>query len=71
MSADTTPAGLTAREREVLSALARGLTNDAIAIETRLSERTVRNYVSRIYQKTGVGSRVQAVLWWVHAEAQR
>ncbi len=36
MSADTTPAGLTARECEVLSALARGLTNDAIATETRL-----------------------------------
>jgi len=54
---------LTVRDTEILDYLAQGLDNDAIAAELRLSPRTVRNYVSRVYDKIGVDSRVQALLW--------
>ena len=55
-------ADLTPREREVLTWLARGLTNLEIADELVIAPKTVRNYVSRIYSKLGVESRAQAVL---------
>ncbi len=58
------PGCLTTRESDVLAAVARGLDNRMISVELRLSDRTVRNYVSRIYQKLGVTNRVEAVLWW-------
>jgi DNA-binding NarL/FixJ family response regulator len=56
-------AHLTDRDRQVLESLTRGLDNQAIAAEMRLSPRTVRNYLSRAYDKIGVGTRLQAVLW--------
>lgn len=60
----TRAALLTPRERQVLAAITRGLTNDGIAVELRLSTRTVRNYVSRAYAKIGAQNRVEALLWW-------
>ncbi|MGL5809486.1 MAG: response regulator transcription factor [Nocardioides sp.] len=54
---------LTARDTQVLEYLARGLDNNGIAAELRLSPRTVRNYVSRVYDKIGVATRVEAALW--------
>lgn len=53
--------GLTAREREVLDLVARGLTNSAIARRLSLSEKTVRNNVSNVFAKLGVGNRSAAV----------
>jgi DNA-binding NarL/FixJ family response regulator len=53
--------GLTAREREVLDLLARGLTNPAIARRLSLSEKTVRNHVSNVFAKLGVENRSAAV----------
>ncbi len=53
---------LTAREAEVLSLLARGWSNEAIAAELVVAPKTVRNYVSRIYDKLGVHSRAQAIV---------
>lgn len=53
-------ATLTAREREVLAELAAGLTNREIARRLFISEKTVGVHVSRIYQKLGVRTRVQA-----------
>lgn len=54
--------GLTPREREILSLLSRGLDNRAIASHMSLSEKTIRNYLTRIYEKLGVSSRMQALL---------
>ena len=52
---------LTARERDVLALLARGLDNRRIASSLRISEKTVRNHVSTIFGKLGVSSRAEAV----------
>jgi pimeloyl-ACP methyl ester carboxylesterase/DNA-binding CsgD family transcriptional regulator len=52
---------LTAREREVLDAMALGMVNNGIAIHLKISEKTVRNHVSIIFSKIGVTNRAQAV----------
>jgi DNA-binding NarL/FixJ family response regulator len=54
--------GLTAREQEVLEALAQGLDNAAIARRLHLGEKTVRNYVSMIFAKLHASSRAEAVV---------
>src|SRR2546421_6364333 len=53
---------LSEREREVLTLIAQGLTNAAIADRLVLSPKTVRNYISEIYSKLQVADRVQAML---------
>lgn len=53
---------LTDRERDVLDQLAAGADNTAIARALFLSEKTVRNYVSMIFAKLGVGSRAEAIV---------
>lgn len=53
---------LTAREREVLALIARGLTNAAIAARLGLSPKTVRNYISEIFGKLEVADRAQAIV---------
>lgn len=52
---------LTDREAEVLALMAEGLTNSAIAERLYLSDKTVRNHVSNIFTKLGVGDRGAAV----------
>jgi DNA-binding NarL/FixJ family response regulator len=51
------PAGLTARQAEVLDRLSAGLTNAQIADELVLSVRTVDHHVAAVLQKLGVSSR--------------
>ncbi|ACZ21627.1 response regulator containing a CheY-like receiver domain and an HTH DNA-binding domain [Sanguibacter keddieii DSM 10542] len=58
----TRVAGLTPRERDVLAALGRGLTNQQIATELFVSAATAKTHVSRVLMKLGVTSRVQAAL---------
>lgn len=53
---------LSDREREVLGLLAEGLSNAAIAKRLFLSEGTVRNYLTLVYQKLGVSDRTQAAV---------
>ncbi|GHE64559.1 DNA-binding response regulator [Streptomyces longispororuber] len=53
---------LTDREREVLDLVARGLSNRRIARELVLSEKTVRNHVSRVFAKLRVADRVEAAV---------
>ncbi len=52
---------LTAREREVLGLLGRGLSNKMIARHLQISEHTVKFHVSSIYAKLGAASRTEAV----------
>jgi DNA-binding NarL/FixJ family response regulator len=54
------PAGLTARELEVLALLGEGLTNGEIAGRLVISEKTVGHHVSAILGKLGVRSRYEA-----------
>ena len=55
------PDGLTAREVEVLTLLASGLSNAEIAQRLYLSHATVKTHINRIFAKTGVRDRAQAV----------
>ncbi len=55
--------GLTSREMEVMCLLAMGLDNEAIAQKLTLTMRTVQNHVSTIYNKLGVDSRAEAILY--------
>ena len=58
---DTPLAQLTVRERELLSVLARGWTNQQIANRTGISENTVKYHLKNLYDKLGVHNRAMAV----------
>jgi DNA-binding NarL/FixJ family response regulator len=62
---ELTMGSLTAREREVLNLLAHGLSNRDIAGELFLTQKTVKNHLSRIYEKLGVHSRSEAIARWL------
>ncbi len=63
---------LSARETDVVRCLAEGLTNREIALRLKLTEHTVKNYLSRIFDKLGVSSRVEVLLYAVrNANQQR
>jgi DNA-binding NarL/FixJ family response regulator len=68
------PAGwgaLTAREREVLREIARGLSNREIARRLHVSEKTVKTHVSSVLAKLGVQDRTQAAVYAVrHAASE-
>jgi DNA-binding NarL/FixJ family response regulator len=54
------PAGLTAREQEVLALISAGLANREISQRLFISERTVQHHVSAVLAKIGVPSRTAA-----------
>lgn len=62
---------LTAREREVLGLLGRGLTNRQIAGELFVADKTVKTHVSSILAKLRVADRTQAALVAVHLGLDR
>ncbi|MCR5252801.1 MAG: response regulator transcription factor, partial [Treponema sp.] len=53
---------LTRREKEVMDLLLRRLSNDEIANELGIKKRAVENYISLIYEKTGVNDRSELLL---------
>ena len=61
-SSDHVFPNLTEREHEILSLIAEGYTNNAIASRLYLSPKTVRNYVSSIFTKLEVSDRSQAIV---------
>jgi DNA-binding NarL/FixJ family response regulator len=63
---------LAEREGQVVNLVVDGLTNRDIAAQLGLSEHTISNYLFRIYNKLGVSSRVELVLYVMkHREQSR
>jgi DNA-binding NarL/FixJ family response regulator len=54
---------LSKREQDVVRCVAEGLSNREIASRLKLTEHTVKNYLFRIFDKLGVSSRVEVVLY--------
>jgi DNA-binding CsgD family transcriptional regulator len=59
------PDGLTRREAEILSMIARGMTNPDIANTLFVSAHTVKSHINRIFAKTGSSDRAGAVRYAV------
>lgn len=60
---DSPFAALSGRERQVLALMADGLSNTDIAGRLAISEKTVRNHASNVFDKLGVWSRAQAIVF--------
>jgi len=58
---------LSAREAEVLKLIAEGLANKQISARLHLSEKTVKNHVSRIFSKLNISARTQAAVHAIRA----
>lgn len=63
--AERPPSDLTARESDVLSLIAAGLSNKQIAADLKLGLRTVESHVSNVLSKLGLTSRTEAALYAV------
>lgn len=63
MSAGSVSDGLTQRETEILSLIARGLTNPEIADRLFVSTLTVKSHINRIFSKTGSRDRAAAIAY--------
>ncbi len=57
---------LTPREQQVVALVAEGLSNRQIARELNLSEHTIKKYLFRVFEKLGVSTRVELVLYAVN-----
>ena len=57
---------LTPREEQVVALVAEGLSNRDVAGELKLSEHTVKKYLFRIFNKLGISTRVELVLYAVN-----
>lgn len=62
-------ARLTQRESDVLRIMAQGANNAEIARQLQLGEKTVRNYVSRLYRKLGLNNRAQFATYLAHTDS--
>jgi DNA-binding NarL/FixJ family response regulator len=56
---------LTKREQELVPLVANGLTNREMSTELGVSEHTIKNHLFRIYEKLGISSRVELILYAV------
>ncbi len=54
---------LTSREQQIVNLVAQGYTNREIGLKLGLAENTVKNYLFRVFDKLGVSSRVELVLY--------
>jgi DNA-binding NarL/FixJ family response regulator len=62
---------LTPREEDVVRQVAEGLSNREIAEQLKLSEHTVKNYLFRIFEKLGISSRVELVMYTIASIERR
>jgi DNA-binding NarL/FixJ family response regulator len=53
---------LSERETEIIRLIARGLSNKEIASQLSVSEKTIKNHISRIFAKLGITARTQAAI---------
>jgi DNA-binding NarL/FixJ family response regulator len=56
---------LTQREGQIVDALLRGYTNKEIAQHLGVSDQTIKNQLTVLYRKVGMGGRLELVLWAV------
>jgi two-component system, NarL family, response regulator DevR len=63
--------GLTEQERQVFTLVGQGLSNQEIADELHLAEKTVKNYVSRLLAKLGMSRRTEAAILAVRLAERR
>jgi len=54
---------LSKREREIVTLVAQGMTNREVAAQAHLSENTVKNYLLRVFDKLGVSSRAELIIY--------
>lgn len=54
---------LTPREEQVVALVAEGLSNRQVAAELKLSEHTIKKYLFRVFEKLGISTRVELVLY--------
>lgn len=59
----------TPRQVEILKLVAAGLSDKQIAVELRLSHRTVRSHLDRLFQRHGLHTRAEAVAAWLRTIA--
>jgi DNA-binding CsgD family transcriptional regulator len=64
-SRTTDPSGLTHRQREILSWIAQGASNAAIASALSISPSTLQHHIRAIYDRTGCTNRTQAALFFL------
>jgi len=55
--------GLTRREAEIVEYVNRGLSNREVAHETFITEKTVKFHLTNVFQKLGLKSRAQLIVW--------
>jgi len=55
---------LTKRERQILCLVGEGMNNKHVGIKLSVSTKTVEKHLTNIYEKLGVTSRTEAVVWW-------
>jgi len=68
---DTGLSQLTPRERDILELISAGKTNREIGAELFLAEKTVKNYVSNLLAKLGMGHRSEAAAYAARLEERR
>jgi len=61
---------LTNREHEILSLIAKGMSNKVIARELDISDGTVKVHVKHLLKKLGLRSRVEAAVWMVNQQGE-
>jgi DNA-binding NarL/FixJ family response regulator len=62
---------LTRRELQIVSAIVEGASNREIGRQFDLSEQTVKNHLSHIFDKVGVSNRLELALYAVHHKLLR
>jgi DNA-binding NarL/FixJ family response regulator len=61
---------LSEREWRITRLVSQGLKNEEIASEIGTTHHVVKNYIRVVYDKTGMGSRLELALWYVSREVK-